>query len=136
MMRWLLAPFRAVMFSAHVILGVAIVLVIFPFAGQVARNRINRMWSRVLIALTGARVTAAGLRIAPNLQRDGIDPLTPGRLALANHVRGWTFLRSMRCFQAALSRRPRSESGRCSASWYRAAERYISNAGGATQWRQ
>ncbi len=86
MMRWLLAPFRAVMFSAHVIVGVAVVLLIFPFAGHVARNRINRVWSRVLIALTGARVTAAGVPIAPDLQRDGISPLTPGRLALANHV--------------------------------------------------
>lgn len=85
-MRWLLAPLRAAMFSAHVIVGVGIVLVIFPFAGQVARNRINRVWSRVLIALTGARVSAVGLPIASNLQRDGIDPLTPGRLALSNHV--------------------------------------------------
>ena len=84
--RWLLAPFRAVLFSAHVILGVAIVLVIFPFTGQIARNRINRVWSRVLIALAGARVTVLGVPIPPDLQRDGIDPLTPGRLALANHV--------------------------------------------------
>ncbi len=86
MMRWLLAPLRAVLFSAHVLLGVAIVLVIFPFAGQIARNRINRTWSRILIALSGARVVASGVAIAPQLQRDGIDPLSTGRLALANHV--------------------------------------------------
>ena len=86
MIRWLLAPFRAAMFSAHVIFGVAIVLVIFPFAGQVVRNRINRVWSRVLIALAGARVTAVGVPIRSDLRRDGIDPLTVGRLALANHV--------------------------------------------------
>ena len=85
-MRWLLAPLRAVMFSAHVLLGVAIVLVIFPFAGQIARNRINRAWSRILIALAGARVVASGVAISSQLQRDGIDPLTTGRLALANHV--------------------------------------------------
>ncbi len=34
MMRWLLAPLRAMVFSAHVLLGVAIVIVIFPFVGS------------------------------------------------------------------------------------------------------
>ena len=85
-MRWLLAPFRAVVFSAHVLLGVAIVLVIFPFAGQIARYRINRVWSRILIALCGARVVASGIAIPSHLQRDGLDMQTIGRLALANHV--------------------------------------------------
>jgi 1-acyl-sn-glycerol-3-phosphate acyltransferase len=85
-MRWLLAPFRAIVFSAHVLLGVAIVLVIFPFAGQIARNRINRRWSRVLITLCGARVVASGVAVPLQLQRDGIDPDRIGRLALANHV--------------------------------------------------
>ena len=84
-MQWLLAPFRAVVVSAHVLFGVVIVLLIFRFAGQIARNRINRMWSRVLIALCGARVVSSGA-LPPSLQRDGIDPLTIGRLALANHV--------------------------------------------------
>ncbi len=84
-MRWLLAPLRAIVFSLHVLLGVGIVLAIFPFAGQIARNRINRVWSRVLIALCGARVVASGA-IPPSLQRDGINPTTTGRLALANHV--------------------------------------------------
>lgn len=86
MIRWVLAPLRAVVFSAHVLLGVAIVLVIFPFAGQIVRSRINRAWSRVLITLCGARVVASGAAIPSDLQRDGIDPLTTGRLALANHV--------------------------------------------------
>ena len=85
-MRWLLAPFRAILFSAHVLLGVAIVLVIFPFAGQIARNRINRTWSRILITLCGARVVAVGVEAPLQLQRDGIDPGRTGRLALANHV--------------------------------------------------
>ena len=86
MVRWLLAPLRAVVFSAHVLLGVAIVLVIFPFVGQIARNRINRVWSRILIALCGARVVASEFAIPYHLQRDGLDPSTSGRLALANHV--------------------------------------------------
>lgn len=86
MMRWLLAPFRAIVFSAHVLLGVAIVLVVFPFAGQIARNRIKRRWSRVLMALSGARVVCSGVTIPQQLQRDGIDSARPGRLALANHI--------------------------------------------------
>ncbi len=85
-MRWLLAPLRAVLFSAHVLLGVAIVIVIFPFAGPVTRNRINRAWSRVLLMLAGARLVTNGTAISAVLQRDGIDPTAPGRLALANHV--------------------------------------------------
>ena len=86
MMRWVLAPFRAIVFSAHVLLGVAIVLVVFPFADQIARNRIKRRWSRVLIALSGARVVCSGVAIPLQLQRDGIDSARPGRLALANHI--------------------------------------------------
>src|ERR671913_390662 len=86
MMRWLLAPFRAIVFSAHVLLGVAIVLVIFPFADPIARNRIKRKWSRILISLCGARVTRTGVAIPPQLQLDGIDPTRTGRLALANHI--------------------------------------------------
>ncbi|MEP6607108.1 MAG: lysophospholipid acyltransferase family protein [Burkholderiaceae bacterium] len=85
-MRWLLAPLRAVVFSAHVILGVAIVLFIFPLAGQLARNRINKRWSRVLVMLCGARVVEAGVMLSGRVRRDGIDHHTAGRLALANHV--------------------------------------------------
>lgn len=85
-MRWLLAPLRAVVFSAHVLLGVAIVLVIFPFAGQIARNRISRVWSRVLIALAGAQVVSSGVAIPAAVQCDGVDPQSTGRLALANHI--------------------------------------------------
>ena len=85
-MRWLLAPLRAVLFSLHVLLGVAVVLVIFPFASQIRRNRINRAWSRVLIALAGARIVATGVEVDAQLQRDGIDPRSIGRLVLANHV--------------------------------------------------
>jgi 1-acyl-sn-glycerol-3-phosphate acyltransferase len=84
-MRWLLAPLRAIVFSLHVLLGVAIVLLIFPFAGQRRRNRINRLWSRTLIALSGARIVIGGAAISTEL-RDGIDTSRIGRLALANHV--------------------------------------------------
>ena len=86
MIRWLLAPLRAILFSLHVLAGVAIVLVMFPFAGQTTRNRINSAWSRALIALAGARVVATGVKLDAHLQRAGIDPTTIGRLVLANHV--------------------------------------------------
>ena len=86
MIRWLLAPLRALLFSLHVLAGVAIVLVIFPFTGQTTRNRINSAWSRALIALAGARVVGSGVTLEAQLQRDGIDPKTTGRLVLANHV--------------------------------------------------
>lgn len=85
-MRWLLALPRAILFSAHVLLGVAIVIVIFPFADQAARNRINRAWSRILLALCGARLVSSGKEIPAAIRSDGIDPLAVGRLALANHV--------------------------------------------------
>ncbi|MGH6612354.1 MAG: lysophospholipid acyltransferase family protein [Burkholderiaceae bacterium] len=84
-MRWLLAPVRAVIFCAHVLLGVAIVLLIFPFANQRARNRINRKWSRVLVALCGARLKQTGFPI-PAPVADGIDSTSIGRLALSNHI--------------------------------------------------
>ena len=105
-MRWLLAPFRAIVFSAHVLLGVAIVLVIF-LRGQISAH-INRRWSRVLIALCGARVVVSGVAVPLQLQRDGIDPTRTGRLALPITSRGWTFSRSMRSCRAALSRSQRS----------------------------
>ncbi len=85
-MRWLLAPVRAMLLSLHVLIGVAIVVAIFPFAEQRLRNRINRSWSHILIRLCGARLIAGGAELTPELRRDGIDPTEPGRLALANHV--------------------------------------------------
>ncbi|MBA2413795.1 MAG: 1-acyl-sn-glycerol-3-phosphate acyltransferase [Burkholderiaceae bacterium] len=85
-MRWLFAPVRAVVFSAHVLLGVAIVVLIFPFVAQIRRNRINRAWSNILIELCGARVTVAGAELPTALSHDGVDPRNVGRLALANHT--------------------------------------------------
>ena len=85
-MRWLLAPLRAVMFSAHVLIGIAIVIAIFPFVDLVRRNRINQGWTRILIALTGARVVTTGISLSDAVRVDGVDTTAPGRLALANHV--------------------------------------------------
>lgn len=73
------------LFLIHVLLGFAIVTLIFPFAKQGTRNRINRKWSGVLIAICGARVVKS-VALAQTVQRDGIDPLSAGRLALCNHI--------------------------------------------------
>ncbi len=85
-MHWLLAPLRAVVFSLHVLLGIAIVVAIFPLIGQVSRNRINQQWSRILIAFTGARVVAGGVPLADAVRRDGVETTSSGRLVLANHI--------------------------------------------------
>ena len=44
-MRFVLAPLRAALFVLHVLAGLAIVLVVFPFLGLPGRNRVNRAWS-------------------------------------------------------------------------------------------
>jgi 1-acyl-sn-glycerol-3-phosphate acyltransferase len=86
LIRWLLAPLRAVLFALHVLLGIAIILLIFPWVGQSSRNRIKRRWSRTLIALSGARLIVSGQPIDDTLRRTGIAPHAPGPLVLANHI--------------------------------------------------
>jgi len=85
-MRFLLAPLRAVLFVLHVFAGLAIVLLVFPLCGWPARNRINRAWSRVLVAVCGARLTIDGEPIPAALRATGIAHGSPGRLVLSNHI--------------------------------------------------
>ena len=85
-MRFLLAPLRAVVFVLHVFAGLAIVLLVFPFLGLPGRNRVNRAWSRVLVAICGARLVVDGAPVAPHIRATGLEPWSLGRLALANHV--------------------------------------------------
>lgn len=85
-MRWLLAPLRAVVLSLHVLLGVAIVLAIFPLVGRRRRNRINRAWSRILIRVCSARIEFRAGPMSDAIAYDGVDPSSVGRLALSNHV--------------------------------------------------
>jgi 1-acyl-sn-glycerol-3-phosphate acyltransferase len=86
LIRWLLAPLRAVLVAMHVLLGIAIILLIFPWVGQSTRNHIKHRWSRTLIALSGARLIVSGQPINDTLRRTGIAPHALGRLVLANHI--------------------------------------------------
>jgi 1-acyl-sn-glycerol-3-phosphate acyltransferase len=84
--RLLLAPLRAVLFVLHVLAGLAIVLFVFPLAGWPVRNRINRAWSRLLVAICGARLVVDGVPIPPSIRATGYEPWTIGRIVIANHV--------------------------------------------------
>ena len=85
-MRLVLAPLRAVLFVLHVIAGLATVLFVFPFAGLPLRNRINRRWSHLLVAICGARIVVDGEPIPARIRASGVDPSGLGRLVLCNHV--------------------------------------------------
>jgi len=85
-MRYLLAPLRAVVFVIHILGGLACVLGVFPLVSQSTRNRIIRGWSRVLLAICGARLAVKGIPLSPAIEATGIEPWAIGRLALANHV--------------------------------------------------
>jgi 1-acyl-sn-glycerol-3-phosphate acyltransferase len=84
--RFVLAPLRAALFVLHILAGLAIVLLVFPLFGLAGRNRINRAWSRMLLAICGARLVVDGVPIAPRIRSTGIEPWSLGRLAVANHV--------------------------------------------------
>jgi 1-acyl-sn-glycerol-3-phosphate acyltransferase len=85
-MRYLLAPLRAVVFVVHVICGLACVFGMFPLVSQSTRNRVIRGWSRVLLAICGARLAVSGVPLSPAIEATGIEPWAIGRLALASHV--------------------------------------------------
>jgi 1-acyl-sn-glycerol-3-phosphate acyltransferase len=85
-MRFVLAPLRAALFVLHVLTGLATVLFVFPLAGLAARNRINRAWSRILVAVCGARLVVDGEPIPPHIRLTGLEPWSLGRLVLSNHV--------------------------------------------------
>lgn len=82
----LLAPLRIALLLAHVLAGLAIASVIFPWLAQRNRNRIIRGWSRLLLAICGVRLRLAGLPLEPTLARTGVAPGGSGRMLLANHV--------------------------------------------------
>jgi 1-acyl-sn-glycerol-3-phosphate acyltransferase len=86
LVRYVLAPLRIVLLLAHVLDGIAITGLIFPWLSQPRRNRIVRAWSRLLLALCGARLRVTGVPLDARLARDGTLPGLSGRLLLANHV--------------------------------------------------
>jgi 1-acyl-sn-glycerol-3-phosphate acyltransferase len=85
-MRRAFAPLRAVALLVHIVVGLALTTLVFPWLGQGARNRIVRAWSRVLLAICGARLRIAGEAPEAVIARTGIDAHSAGRLLLANHI--------------------------------------------------
>lgn len=85
-MRTLQAPLRLMLLLLHVLVGSAIAALIFPRLTQHGRNRIIRIWSRLLLAICGARLRLAGLPLPPALAQTGIEPGSRGRMLLANHI--------------------------------------------------
>jgi len=85
-MRALIASLRMAAVLAHVLVGLAIALLIFPWQPQRRRNPTIRAWSRVLLAICGARLRVAGNALDPQLARRGVADGTPGRLLLSNHI--------------------------------------------------
>lgn len=86
LVRYLLAPVRVLLLLLHVLDGIAISGLVFPWISQPRRNRIVRAWSRVLLWLSGARLQVTGVPLDASLAREGILPERAGRLLLANHV--------------------------------------------------
>ncbi len=83
-MRRALAPLRLIALLAHIVAGLLITTLVFPWLAQPARNRIVRGWSRVLLTICGVRLRASGRPQDDAIARTGID--AGGRLLLANHV--------------------------------------------------
>lgn len=82
----LLAPLRIVALLAHIGAGLLITTLAFPWLSQPARNRIVRGWSRVLLAICGARLRSTGPPLHDDPAHTGVEAGHPGRLILANHV--------------------------------------------------
>jgi 1-acyl-sn-glycerol-3-phosphate acyltransferase len=84
--RVLLAPLRAVLLVPHILLGLAIVFVIFPRVARPRAAAIMGWWSRVVLRLCGARLAVRGVPLPPALAASGVTPGAPGRLLLSNHI--------------------------------------------------
>lgn len=85
-MRYVLAPLRVVGLLLHIVAGLAILAVAFPWLAQPKRNRIIRRWSRLLLAFCGTRLRVTGVDLDPELAQGGVLPQSHGRLLLSNHV--------------------------------------------------
>ncbi len=85
-MRYVFAPLRVVGLLLHIIAGLAILAVAFPWLAQPKRNRIIRRWSRLLLAFCGTRLRVTGVGLDPELAQGGVLLKSHGRLLLSNHV--------------------------------------------------
>jgi len=82
----LLALLRIGLLIAHLLGGLAVAAAIFPWLAQPRRNSIIRVWSRWLLAISGARLRVTGLPLPPAIARTGIASGSAGRMLLVNHV--------------------------------------------------
>jgi 1-acyl-sn-glycerol-3-phosphate acyltransferase len=85
-MRTLVAPLRLAFLLLHLLAGLLTAAAIFPWLAQTTRNRIIRAWSRLLLAICGARLRLVGLPLPPAIARTGVDASRRGRMLLANHI--------------------------------------------------
>ncbi len=85
-MHRVLAPLRIVVLLAHIVAGLLITTLGFPWLAQPTRNRIVRGWSRVLLAICGVKLRTSGRALGAALARTGIERSGAGRLILANHI--------------------------------------------------
>jgi 1-acyl-sn-glycerol-3-phosphate acyltransferase len=85
-MRALIAPLRIALLLAHVLAGMAVAALLFPWLSQAGRNRIIGRWSRLLLAICGVRLRVTGVPLSPAVAQTGIEPGSCGRMLLANHV--------------------------------------------------
>jgi 1-acyl-sn-glycerol-3-phosphate acyltransferase len=88
-MRFFLAPLRVVLLVAHILDGLVISGLAFPWLAQANRNRIIRWWSRVMLWLCSARLEVTNGHGAPldaTLLSTGIVANGHGRLLLINHI--------------------------------------------------
>jgi 1-acyl-sn-glycerol-3-phosphate acyltransferase len=85
-MRRVLAPLRIVALLAHIVAGLSISTLAFPWLAPPRRNRIVRGWSRVLLAICGVKLRASGRALGEAVAHTGIERSGAGRLILANHI--------------------------------------------------
>ncbi|MEW5878932.1 MAG: lysophospholipid acyltransferase family protein [Pseudomonadota bacterium] len=85
-MRRALAPLRVAALLAHIVAGLLLTTLAFPWLAQPARNRIVRGWSRVLLALCGVKLRKSGRALDHAIARTGVEPHNAGRLILSNHI--------------------------------------------------
>ena len=137
-MRWLLAPLRAVVFSAHVLLGIAIVLVDFSVR-RIRSGAIELIagWTRILIALAGARVVAAASRLPTPFGSMASIPAAPGRLGSGQSRLMAGYFRDQRGAAVPLCSEGRNRQVAVARRvWSLAAARCSSSAAGDTQLRR
>ena len=81
---WLLLPIAAMAVALQLAWGLVVAAVVMPWLPQPSRNRLIKLWSRLLLLVVGTRLRVIGAPIEPRVAATGIDG--GGRLLVANHV--------------------------------------------------